>query len=228
MELFQIALALTKASTVAIIISCMPMAIIPFACLFLKERFTQGTALALVFCVLGICFIINPFEIDPELGGILAAIGAMITFAIYSVMGKAAVATYGSIPFMCFSFLAGALILLGLAVAADVLGPQLGNPVLARLAGVSLIDGINPANALCLLYFAVFGTGLGFLFYFLAMEETSASTGSIVFFIKPALAPLLACLLLGERIAPNVLLGIALVIVGTWFAFRGARRRVAA
>jgi drug/metabolite transporter (DMT)-like permease len=129
---------------------------------------------------------------------------------------------------VCFSFLAGTLLLLGLTATADVLGPHLGNPALAGLAGGSLISGITPANALCLLYFGVFGTGLGFLLYFLAIEETSASTGSIVFFIKPALAPLLACLLLGERIAPNVLLGIALVITGTWFAFRGGRRRVPA
>lgn len=39
---------------------------------------------------------------------------------------------------------------------------------------------------------------LGYSFYFLAIEETSVSLAAIVFYAKPALAPLLALLVLGE------------------------------
>ncbi|MFQ8737101.1 MAG: EamA family transporter [Bilophila wadsworthia] len=43
-----------------------------------------------------------------------------------------------------------------------------------------------------MLYICVGVTGAGFACYFMAMEATSPITASLVFFFKPALAPVLA------------------------------------
>ena len=58
-------------------------------------------------------------------------------------------------------------------------------------------------------------TGIGFTCYFLSMEITSAQTTSLVFFFKPALAPLLAFLVLHEAIPGNMLAGIACILCGS-------------
>jgi drug/metabolite transporter (DMT)-like permease len=63
-------------------------------------------------------------------------------------------------------------------------------------------------------------TGLGYLFYFLAMEISDAATASIVFFVKPALAPVLAVIALRETIGVNGLLGILFIFVGSYINLR--------
>ena len=57
--------------------------------------------------------------------------------------------------------------------------------------------------------------GIGFCCYFLAMEYQPASVVSLVYFFKPALAPVLAWMVHGEIIAPNMLLGIVLIVAGS-------------
>jgi drug/metabolite transporter (DMT)-like permease len=61
----------------------------------------------------------------------------------------------------------------------------------------------------------VFVTGLGYTFYFLAMEVSSAATASIVFFIKPALAPILALIILHEQITLTKGIGILMILIGS-------------
>ena len=45
--------------------------------------------------------------------------------------------------------------------------------------------------------------------------EGTASVVSLVYFFKPALAPVLAWMVHGEIIAPNMLLGIVLIVAGS-------------
>jgi drug/metabolite transporter (DMT)-like permease len=56
------------------------------------------------------------------------------------------------------------------------------------------------------------------------MEETSASTASIVFYIKPALAPILALIILKEAIDLSTIIGIVLIIIGSIINFRGTSK----
>ena len=58
-------------------------------------------------------------------------------------------------------------------------------------------------------------TGGGFAAYFTAMEKTTVQQTSLVFFFKPALAPVLAFLFLKEEIPGNMILGIILLLSGS-------------
>jgi drug/metabolite transporter (DMT)-like permease len=51
------------------------------------------------------------------------------------------------------------------------------------------------------------------------MDNTSASTASIVFFIKPALAPILALILLGENMPANTIIGVLFILAGSLMTF---------
>ena len=60
--------------------------------------------------------------------------------------------------------------------------------------------------------------GVGFCAYFMAMEYQPASIVSLVYFFKPALSPVLAWALHGEEIPLNMLLGIILIVAGSFCA----------
>jgi drug/metabolite transporter (DMT)-like permease len=222
MTLYQLAVVFAMASTVAIIVSANPIFVIPFAHFLLKEKLTKRTLVSLVISVMGILCILNPFNLNPDAKGIVLAILSTISFALYSVMGKKRSARYGSIVLTCFSFLAGSLIMLVYMLISHLpILPVSDNEIFRLLWAIPLVDGIDSGNIVTLIYMGVVVSGLGFLLYFLAMEKTSAATGSVVFFIKPALAPILAFIILGEAIPANTIVGIILITISTYIAFVG-------
>ena len=90
---------------------------------------------------------------------------------------------------------------------------------LSLFARVPLVSGIGLGTLPGLLYAGIFVTGLGYTFYFLAMEQTSAATAALVFYIKPILAPLFAFLILKEAITFPMVVGILFILTGSVVAF---------
>ncbi|MDR3562424.1 MAG: DMT family transporter [Negativicutes bacterium] len=222
MTFYQMAVVFAMASTVAIVVSTNPIFIIPFAHFFLKEKVTRRTIVSLGISILGILFILNPFHLNPDAKGIALAVLSTITFSLYSVMVKKRSVRYGSIVLTCFGFLAGSvLMLLYIFISHIPLLAASDNEILRLLWDIPLVGGIDGSNIITLIYMGVVVSGLGFLLYFLAMEKTSAATGSIVFFIKPALAPILAFIVLGEAIPASTIVGILLITISTYIAFAG-------
>ena len=89
-----------------------------------------------------------------------------------------------------------------------------------------ILAGVSSDNIwMLLLYLGIMITGLGYLFYFLAMEVSDAATASIVFFVKPALAPIFAVITLHEVIRPNGYIGIALIFIGSYINLREQKNR---
>jgi drug/metabolite transporter (DMT)-like permease len=78
-----------------------------------------------------------------------------------------------------------------------------------------IVQGINLQNIGLVLYAAIIVTGLGYLFYFLAIDASNAITGSVTFLLKPVIAPLAAFLVLQEKPGPMGLLGIGLVLAAS-------------
>jgi Permeases of the drug/metabolite transporter (DMT) superfamily len=227
MSFFQLAIVYAKASTVAIVFSTNPVFTIPFAYLILREQLNKNTILSLGISLLGLIFILNPFSIDSDIKGIVLAILAAVVFSLYSVIGKMRSNRYGSIVMNCFTFLAGDFIMLSFMFISQIpylvkLNEKIG---LSMLSNIPIIYGVNKGNIITLMYLGIVVTGLGYLFYFLAMEETSATTASIVFFIKPALAPILSLIILHESITTNTMLGILCILMGSYITFIGRSSR---
>jgi drug/metabolite transporter (DMT)-like permease len=218
MSFFQLAILHADAAVVAVIFSTNPVFTIALAVLFFGEKFTGARLVALGLSLGGILVIFNPLAITNKLAGtgslsgMLLALAAAVCFSAYTIIGKARLQRYGGLILNSFSFMAGCLILL------------IGLPVF----GIMPLGGITADNALTLIYLGIFVTGIGYLCYFSAMKHLSVVTATAVFFIKPALAPLLAWLILGEPIGWRMLGGILLVVAGAAVLFRGERRRLAA
>lgn len=217
MTFYQLAILYTKASIVAVIFSCNPVFVIPLAHYILKEKIYRTTIFSMLISLAGIISILNPFNISVSISGVTFAVLSAVAFALYGVVGKFKTAKYGSIVFTCFSFFMGSIELFLIIILSRIefIANLLTNSSLKGFANIPLIAGIQLSNIPSIIYIGIFVTGLGYTFYFLAMEETSATTASIVFFIKPALAPVLALLIISETIAPNTLLGIVLIIIGS-------------
>ena len=148
----------------------------------------------------GILFMVNPFNMQEgnTVEGILLVLGGAALFGLYSVMGKISVGKIGSMVQTSISFIFGSLVLLVILLIID-------KPVIA---------GVWPENIWIVLYLSVFVTGLAYLFYFQAIAESNATTGSVAFLIKAAIAPTLAVIILREPMELHSIIGIVLVLAG--------------
>lgn len=225
MTFYQLAVFNTKASVVAVLFSSNPLFVLLLAYLLLREPITKHQAAALALDILGILIIINPFNTKLSPLGVLFTMLATIFFSLYGVMGKRRCKEYGGLVVTCFSFLLGSLEL-GLVIALGNWAPAaafLEGCGLSVFANVPFFQGYTLANLPIALYIFIAVTGIGYTAYFKAMEA-SAGTASLVFFFKPALAPLLAFLLLGESIPLEMLLGILLILAGSLLSLLPALR----
>jgi len=221
MVFYQMAIQYSKASVVAVLFSCNPVFVILFAFLLLNEKIYKHTVVSIIVSVLGIIAIMNPAHISENLFGIVLILLSAITFSIYSVISRKRSSLYGGIALTCFSFLFGSaemFVLIMLTRIAPV-SAFLTSVGLTAFASVPIIGGLGLGSLLSLIYIGVFVTGFGYAFYFLAMEATNAATASLVFFIKPALALLLALLIIHEPISVNMAIGILLIIIGSLISF---------
>ena len=120
----------------------------------------------------------------------------------------------------CFSFLFGsvellAVLLLGRTAAVGGLFASLGLDIFVN---VPLFSGI-PLSALpALAYICAVNSAAGYVCHMMALEKTSAQEASLIFFLKPMIAPLFAFLFLREEITANMLLGIVCFLVGSGIA----------
>jgi drug/metabolite transporter (DMT)-like permease len=226
MSLYQLAIQFCPASIVAILFSCNPIFVLPLAAVFLKERIRGYSVAALAVSVAGMLFIMNPRNSSASPLGIALILGSAAIFAVYGVMGRARSLRFGGLATTAFSFIFGSAELLVLILASRIpaLSGALRRAGLSSFADIPLVSGLDLGILPVFAYISLCVTGIGYAAYFMAIERTSAGTASLVFYIKPALAPILALLILGEAIAPSTMAGMVLIAVGSGISFLGARR----
>ena len=221
MVLYQMAILYSPASVVAVLFSCNPVFVVLFAFLMLHEKIYRFTVVSLAVSIAGILVIMNPLHMSGSPAGFTLTLLAAGTFALYSVVGRKRSGRYGGIALTCLSFLLGSAEMLALIGIARIGGVAafLTRAGLQPFAAVPILQGVSLHTLPSLIYIGIFVTGLGYTFYFLAMEATSTATASLVFFIKPALAPVLALLLIHEPITVGMAFGIVLILIGSLVAF---------
>ncbi len=221
MSFYQLAILYCRASTVAVLFSCNPLFVIPLAYFILKEKIYKHTVVTIILSTVGIMFIMNPMNMSDNAAGISFSLFAAVTFALYSVIGKSKSLRYGGVVLNCFTFLTGSIEMLALIALSKIgfISAWLTDSGFKIFADIPVIQGISLSSLPALIYIGIFVTGLGYVFYFLAMEEVSTSAASMVFFIKPALAPVLSLIILREPVSLNIVIGIALITIGSSVTF---------
>lgn len=209
MLFFQLGVVRSNASTAAVLICINPLFTMVIAYFFAGEVMNRMKALSFAVGVAGIVFMIRPWDLQSGNTplGIVYMLIAAVTFSIYTVMGKKSVAKLGVMAQTSISFLLGSAVLLIIIIA-------MGKPVL---------QGVW-TNKLLVMYIGIFVTGMGYWSYFQAIKRSDASTGSVAFFIKPAIAPVIAVIILHESLLWNTIAGIALILVASFMNLRENRK----
>jgi drug/metabolite transporter (DMT)-like permease len=217
MPILQMAVSYTNSSVAAVMFSCNPVFVTFLAFFLLKEPIKPRHIAALALEILGTVVIISPWNTKLNMMGVALALLSTLLFSLYGVMGKRKVAEFGGAVVTCFSFFFGSLIVLALILLShiSVVAQMFQSIGLNSFANIPVLAGYTWENLPYVLFVSVGVAGIGFCAYFLAMEYQPASVVSLVYFFKPALSPLLAWWVHGEEIAPNMLVGVILIVVGS-------------
>ena len=217
MTLYQMSVTYTRASIVAVIFSCNPIFVTMLAHLLLHEDIHKNHIIALILELTAALIIIDPIHASLDPTGALLAILSAAMFSFYSVFGKKRTPRFGGIAVTCLSFLFGAtelvtLLLFGRTAAGASLYGAMG---LKIFIDVPLFENI-PLSALpALLYICCINSAAGFVCHMMAMEKTSAQEASLIFFLKPIIAPIFALIFLKEEIPLNMIVGIVCFLAGS-------------
>lgn len=208
---FFTGLQTVPASRAALIIALNPVAITLLAALVGGEPLRARRGLGVLVAVTGAALVISGGRVGTLLtGGIsrgdLALLGCVVCWAVYSVLGRRAMQSLAPLTAVTYSALAGALLLMPFGIAQGAL---------------SLPLGYGPAAWGSLLYLAIGGTVIGFIWYYQAIHEIGTVRAGVFINFVPIFGVLLGFLLLGEPLTPALLVGGPLVIAGAWLANAG-------
>ncbi len=196
-----------KAASCAVVFSINPVFVMILARFVNGESWNRRKWIAVATGAAGVCLFAG------ETGALslssIVGIGQMLLsaffFALSICISRRVVGRYGAVVLMGFSALFGSLFLLPLAWL------RFTPDTLTRLG-----DAWLPV-----LYLALPGTALAYALYYFGFLNIPAQKGSMMFFIKPALASVLAALLLHEDINAFMFAGTALILFGLAFSLGG-------
>jgi drug/metabolite transporter (DMT)-like permease len=201
MNLLQLSLSTgnAEASIVAVIFSSNPIFVFIFSVIFDKERVHLYKIIGFLFAVAGIATIsiakssTGTWDYKSPLFAILSA----ILYGLYTFVGRKASVKVGSLKMNAYSFLIGSLVLLPMLIFFKI-------PVLK----------FDYSNLWQVAYLSILVTGFAYLTYFKGLSDLGASKGSMIFFVKPVLASIIAILFLKEALTYNLFIGTVLIIGG--------------
>lgn len=204
-------LALIPAGRTAIIIALNPVVITIFSAILFKERLTLLQTAGILISVTGASIAIshgNPLELFR--GGLTKGdffiMGCVASWSSYSLIGKQAMRTVSPHAAVTFSSVIGCLALLPCALADGLLRD------LPTLPAVAWLD---------VGYLGIFGTVVGFTWYYQGLKQVGAAKASVFINFVPIFAIFQAHFILGEPIHVSQLFGAVTVGFGVWLSNRG-------
>lgn len=204
-------LKLIQAGRASMIIANNPIMIALCSALIFGERLTPARVAGILLSITGAVVVISrghPASLFQ--GGIgpgeLLLFGCVACWVTYSLVGKALMRTLRPLPSVTWSVLVGAL-------ALSV--PAFHEGLAGRIGGFTAVDW------LCLGFLGVFGTVIGFVWFYQGIQRLGAMRAGLFINFVPVSAVVLAFLLLGEPITPSLAAGAALVVTGVYLTNRG-------
>jgi drug/metabolite transporter (DMT)-like permease len=201
-------LRLISAGRASLIIALNPVFITLVSAMIHKEPLSVRRVMGILLSLTGAIIVITrgqPLSIfDGGIGrGEFLIFGCVLSWTLYSVIGKTAMRGLTPLVAVCYSSLAGTLLLLVAAVRQGSFAEAVSYP---------------PAAWLSLAYLGMFGTVIGFLWYFQGIQLIGPSRAAVFINFVPVNGVLLATLILGEPLTLSLLSGGVLVVTGSYLA----------
>lgn len=193
-----------EAGRAAVIIATNPIFISILAALFFKEKLDAIKISGTLLSVFGAIIIITRGEIDSlwtkGIGyGELLIIGCVFSWVIYSILGKVAMHDISPLIAVGYSTIIGTFALFFTA---------LGDGLWHEMTKLNLLDWIGLA------YLGVFGTVLGFLWFYEGIHQIGAGRAAVFINLVPISAVVLSYFLMDEVLTFSIILGTLLVLMG--------------
>lgn len=210
--LFFKGLKLIPAGRASLIIANNPILIALLSVVFFKQRLTVLQGLGILMSVSGAAVVISNGQIGrllqaPLAAGDLYIFGAVLSWVTYSLVGKGVLRGLPPLVAVAYSSTLGAVCLLW---------PALSEGLCASMGGYPAVAWVSLA------YLAIFGTVLGFLWYYEGIQAIGVTRASLYINFVPVSAVLMAFVILGEPLTLALLAGAALVTGGVFLTNRFA------
>jgi len=204
--LFFNALRLIHAGRAAVIIALNPVFIGLLAAYLFKDKLSPIKLIGILLSVTGAVIVISRGEFSQILGGGIGwgeilTLGCMASWVAYSLIGKAILKGMSPLVSVSYSSAIGTVALFVPACAEGMIG---------QVTGYSLLDWLGIG------YLGIFGTVLGFVWYYEGIKKIGPTrAGQFINFV-PVSAIILAFFILGEPITWSLLVGGLFVLTGVY------------
>ena len=198
----------TTAIHATLLTATIPAVGVVLSYLVYRDTISLRTALGMVAAFAGVVVIIGHGDVTVLLGlafnkGDLIAIGAVLAWAAYSVALKGMPKNLDSIGFLLATMIVGLIFIAPLYLREVI-------------AGETMV--MSWGNVAGILYLGVFASVLGFVFFIKGLAMLGPNVANQFNYLSPVFSGTLAILLLGERPEWFHAAGLALILLGVYFA----------
>jgi drug/metabolite transporter (DMT)-like permease len=190
----------------SLFIASNPVLIVLLSGLFLKETITRNNIIGMIIALTGVIFIITDghlltlFQLGFELID-LVLLGAVISWALYSVVGKVVLKKYSAVESTTYAVAFGTLFLLPFALVET---------------NWQDIQQASLTTWVAIAHMSIFVTVVSFVMYYYGIKEVGAAKASIFINVMPVSAVLMATIYLGESFTWAHGVGAAFVLSGVY------------
>ncbi len=211
--LFFTGLAKISAGRAALIIATTPLIITMMSALIHKEKLSLIKIFGILMSLTGALFVVSNGHLSllfsGEFGqGELAIIGCVLSWTAYTIFGRSVLIEMSPLSAVFYSSIAGSIMLFLPAIYEGLPG---------------LLLTINAESWTALAYLGVFGTALGFTWYYRGINAIGTSRAAVFINMVPVFGVLLSWLILSETFKPAVIFGGLLVLAGVKLANSAGR-----
>jgi drug/metabolite transporter (DMT)-like permease len=171
----------------------------------LRERFGPARAVGLLLGFAGTLLVVSRGQLStaalalPATRGDLMILASTLNWAVYSVLGRATLRSLGALRATTGAMLASAALLA---------------PVFAATGAWRDYAALGPYAWLAVAFLGVCCSGLGYLWYYGALERIEAAQVAALLNLEPVVTLLAAVAILGEPVTPLTVVGGAVILAG--------------
>jgi drug/metabolite transporter (DMT)-like permease len=198
-------LTLTTAVRTGWLIGLIPIWSAVLAAVFLGEGFGPRKVFGLLLGAVGALLVITRGELSarvlalPATRGDLLILASTVTWAVYTILGRDTLKRLGSARATTAAMFAGWAMMI---------------PFFMSSAGWQEYRHLSSTGAVAIVFLGIGCSGLGYLFWYAALERIEASQVAAFLYLEPLVTLVAAVALLGEPVALSTILGGILVLVG--------------
>lgn len=209
--LYNIAVSYTTAARASLALATLPLHTMVVGAILGVERLTARKIAGVGIAVLGVAAALAAGLAQSPAGawrGELIMTGAVFCMAFYNVLSRPLMQRSSALGFLTVGMGAGALVLVLVGFAKG---------------SFAALDHFTTAQWIAGIYLGAGGGALAFILWVMALARATPTRVANTMTVNPIAATLLAALLIGEPITPNLLIGLVAVFAGIWIATSEAK-----